>query len=207
MATEDQEPVAQANMASLSGSCKCGAVRYRCRPPMSFPANVFFCHCSMCPPSEAEPHGGIGWAGVPRPEYTGPLRQNETSSFCTRGTCAECEGSLFIRYTCEDHTDWVLHRTLDAPGNTCPQGKCWHIHCKGKIEVSSGMGFGDGLGVCEGWSCWEADPCRPHGSDTPAICFRCFAKVRSEGEGAAVCACPAGPLLQQPADGHECNVG
>ena len=113
----------------LAGSCKCGAVRYRCPAPASAPANVFVCHCSMCPAGGAEPHGGAGWAGVPRPRYSGPFRESSTPPPCTRGVCEACGASVFIRYTCEGYTGWALHQSLAPPGGACPGGKCWHIRC------------------------------------------------------------------------------
>jgi hypothetical protein len=185
------------NNECLSGRCKCGAVQYHC-PPGAQLWGVFFCHCSMCPSSGAESHGGVGWAGIPMPQYTGPLRETASSTFGVRGTCRECGTAIFIRYQCEDHTDWVLYKTIDAPSNSYPKDRCWHIHCKGIIEA--GSGFGDGIPVCQGWACWEPNPCRPVGLDVPKVCFRCF--VTSN-----VCECSAGPLLQQPADGDEGNVG
>lgn len=145
----------------------------------------------MCPKTEAEAHGGVAWAALPRPQYAGPLRVESFSAFAERGSCGVCNGCLYIRYRCEGHTDWVLQRSLD-PVVVAPQA--WHIHCG-----DAGRDFNDGVPVCRGWACWDPDPCRPVGTAAPIVCFRCFLL-------AAECDCNGGPLLQQPVDGEEINV-
>jgi hypothetical protein len=187
------------SLRTLSGGCKCGAVHYVCQPGERL-WGTFFCHCSMCPQRDAEYHGGIAWGAVPRPKYSGALHLNESSAFCARGSCRKCGTNLFIRYSCEDYTDWVRPGSLNNPQHASSRHKCWHIHCKGKISKESD--FGDGVMVCQGWSCWEPDPCRPIGTSVPEVCFRCFSRVR-----AGVCRCPTVALLQRPADGDESNVG
>ena len=100
----------------LTGHCSCGSVRYEseCGGKLW---GVFFCHCSMCPTSEAESHGGVGWAAIPRPKYFGSILEKSSSNFSTRGLCMECNGAIFIRYHCEDYTDWVLFQTLHPKPN------------------------------------------------------------------------------------------
>ena len=174
---------------SLNGCCKCGKVQYE-SPCGTDIGGVFYCHCSRCPQIEAEIHGGVGWAAIPRPQYNGPLYLEASTCFAIRGYCKECRQSLFIRYLCEDYTDWVLKKTIQTKVNV---PKPWHIHCEGKRSE-----FNDDFPICPGWTCWDPDPCRPKLSRAPKICFRCFLKSDT-------CGCPGGPLLDRPEDGFETN--
>ena len=56
----------------LQGHCSCGSVGYEseCGGKVW---GVFYCHCSMCPTSEAESNSGVGWAAIPRPKYFGSI--------------------------------------------------------------------------------------------------------------------------------------
>ena len=168
----------------LKGHCNCGSVRYEseCGGKLW---GVFYCHCSMCPTNEAESHGGVGWAAIPRPKYFGSLLEKSSSNFATRGVCIECNGAIFIRYHCEDYTDWVLYKTLHPKPNHTPS---WHIHCKGK-----GESYDDTIPATQGWECWDPDPCRPNGSEPPSVCFRCFLTSKD-------CKCSEGMLIHHPRD-------
>ena len=174
----------------LCGQCSCGMVKYE-SPYGSEIWGIFYCHCSMCPLNDAETHGGVGWAAVPRPQYIGPLCVEYSSDFAMRGYCKECHRSVFIRYQCEDYTDWVLQKTIRKKSDP---PKSWHIHCKGRRSD-----FNDKLPVYQGWACWDPDPCRPKTCLTPKVCFRCYLKSWQ-------CGCPNGPLLERPEDGCEINV-
>ena len=72
----------------IKGQCKCISVQFESQEAVKI-WGVFYCHCSRCPVSEVETHNGIGWVGLPRPRYTGPLLVGSSSPFATRGFLQE----------------------------------------------------------------------------------------------------------------------
>jgi hypothetical protein len=84
-------------MASRTGGCLCGAVRYTLSAP---PAAFGACHCGMCRRwtggidlgIEVLP-GGIVW------DADATLKTYQSSDWAERGFCGTCGGNLFWRLT------------------------------------------------------------------------------------------------------------
>ena len=175
--TADSEAPPRA--AAILGQCSCGSVTYRHLTKMGRDIwGVFICHCSQCPDNSKtwkDPDmntTGAPWAAVPRPEYSsknGALVRNQTSAFAERGSCRNCGDSMYIRYACEAHTDWVWLGTLDE--GVLPAGGVsrQHIHCNHDREIDS-----NGFLIHKSWQCWEPDPCRPKDMPVPTVCNECF---------------------------------
>ena len=91
---------------------------------------------------------------------------HRSSKFAQRGACGGCGASLFIRYDCEAHTDWVHaacltdQRLLPLPSST------FHIHCAKEL--------GQGRQCSRGFEPWQCDPCRPSTLPEPAVCRSCY---------------------------------
>ncbi|WP_424972655.1 GFA family protein [Dinoroseobacter sp. S76] len=84
-------------MVAQTGSCLCGAVRYRLAEP---PKGLGACHCGMC----RKFSGGIE-LGIEVPaggvvfETDETLRTYTSSDWAERGFCATCGSSLYWRLT------------------------------------------------------------------------------------------------------------
>ncbi|CCV14177.1 GFA family protein [Mesorhizobium sp. STM 4661] len=104
-----------------SGSCLCGAVRFKTRGPLR---GVIYCHCSQCRKQTGHfvaatsvPDGNIEIAGAES------IAWYEASSFARRGFCKTC-GSVLFWKPWEDAYISVLAGAFDKP--TGLQGEC-HI--------------------------------------------------------------------------------
>lgn len=95
-----------------TGSCLCGAVRYRASGPLTA---VTYCHCSMC----RRWHGHVGaYTAVDRDAFAlvedRGLRWYASSPTARRGYCAECGSSvLFDEYALPKMA--ICAGTLDSP--------------------------------------------------------------------------------------------
>lgn len=105
-----------------SGSCLCGAVRFRTRGPLR---GVIYCHCSQCRKQSGHfyaatnvPEGNITIAGSEN------ITWYEASSFASRGFCKTC-GSLLFWKPRQDAYISVLAGLFDEP--TELEGQC-HIY-------------------------------------------------------------------------------
>ena len=81
--------------SSVSGSCLCGAVRFRVRLPSLFCGH---CHCSMCRRNHGA--GFVTWFAVPRAQLEieageEDLRRYSSSAHGSRTFCTRCGSSLF----------------------------------------------------------------------------------------------------------------
>ena len=79
----------------LTGSCLCGAVRFRAPAPTLWCAH---CHCTMC----QRAHGAafVTWVGVVASEVTiddDRLTWFASSDKAERGFCRDCGSTLFFR--------------------------------------------------------------------------------------------------------------
>jgi hypothetical protein len=77
---------------SLTGGCRCGAVRYAL---FGEPAHAALCHCTDCRRSSGAPV--VGWALFPRERVsvTGSPASYESSPGVVRQFCATCGTGLF----------------------------------------------------------------------------------------------------------------
>lgn len=95
-----------------TGSCLCGAVRYRISGVLR---GVILCHCAMC----RKAHGHIGaYTETPKvalqlTESRG-LRWYASSAIARRGFCGECGSTLFWERATKDYIS-VAAGTLDSP--------------------------------------------------------------------------------------------
>ncbi len=96
----------------LTGSCLCGAVRYRAEGPV---IRVNHCHCGMC----RKASGAIGatWAAVPvaglRLESGRPA-EYRASDFAVRSFCATCGSTLFWKRDGAEKVDIAVGTLDDA---------------------------------------------------------------------------------------------
>jgi hypothetical protein len=176
----------------IYGSCTCGSVTYRNMENKTLHDiwGMFICHCSQCPKNSKTwfdkgiNSSGTPWVAIPRSSYKSPNKSlviKNLSNFADRGICKKCGDSVYIRYMCEKHTDWVHMKTLipklklDPPllylGNGVHKTiKCQHIHCKSTCleKDFKGIPIYDNEGV------WEPDPCREKGQAEPNVCSNCW---------------------------------
>ena len=99
-------------MATLTGGCLCGAVRYELGGK---PHPVVNCHCSQC----RRWHGHVGaYTEVPKGDFTlveeRGLRWFQSSERARRGFCAECGSSLFWDSLVKEQLG-IAAGTLDSP--------------------------------------------------------------------------------------------
>jgi hypothetical protein len=95
-----------------TGSCLCGAVRYRVQGPLR---DIMLCHCSQC----RRVHGYLGaYTSAARADITlegaDALRWHATSARGRRAFCATCGSSLFFEPAGEDRLA-INAGTLDQP--------------------------------------------------------------------------------------------
>lgn len=116
-------------MATVSGRCLCGDLRFDADLPSRWVAH---CHCTMC----QRAHGaafvtwiGLDEAGVRLQDPEQRLQWYRSSPEAERGFCGRCGSSLFFR-----STRWPgeLHATvanLDDPPDRAPQAHVfWDTH-------------------------------------------------------------------------------
>ena len=116
-------PCSGADMSdsTVSGSCLCGAVRFRVRLPTLFCGH---CHCSMCRRNHGA--GFVTWFAVPRVQLEvvsgrDELRRYASSTHGSRTFCGNCGSSLFCES--ENHPDQVdiPLANVDDPIDRAPQ--------------------------------------------------------------------------------------
>ena len=95
-----------------TGSCLCGAVRYRVTGTLR---DVVQCHCAMC----RKTHGHIGaYTATPKGALevveTRGLKWYASSENARRGFCGECGGTLFFDPLNKDYVA-IAAGTLDPP--------------------------------------------------------------------------------------------
>lgn len=106
---------------TVSGSCFCGAVRFRIALPTLFCGH---CHCSMC--RRLHGAGFVTWIAVPPERFTleageGDLVRFASSDHGRRSFCARCGSSLLCESSRHpDRIDVVL-ANLHGPIDREPQ--------------------------------------------------------------------------------------
>jgi hypothetical protein len=108
---------------SLTGRCLCGAVRYRCGPPL-YPATL--CHCESC--RRAAGAHAVGWVTVDAESlaYTAePPTEYRSSPGVFRSFCGRCGTPLsYRREQRAGEVDLTL-ATLDRPDEIAPVDHIW----------------------------------------------------------------------------------
>ena len=124
------------------------------------------------------------WVAVPRLVFEGKASPSDedtldvrrSSAFAARGQCTACDSVLFIRYDCEEYTDWVhadaMRISAPAQGGEVAVPYWCHIH-RDPLMVF----IEDGLSSSPSFEPWEADPCRPTGTPEPVVCMKCFQRI------------------------------
>lgn len=126
-------------MASLTGGCLCGSVRYELQ---SEPFDSGWCHCRTCQLFAGAP--AIAFASV-RPgdhrwtQGEPAVRWIKTSSFGERAFCSECGTGLLMRVEHQPETVDFPVVTLDDPDAAPPE---FHIFWGSKVGW---FNPGDGL--------------------------------------------------------------
>jgi hypothetical protein len=99
-------------MTEVSGSCLCGAVRYRVSGPMR---PVVYCHCEQCRRTSGH-HVAATACKLDDIVVSedGSLEWYRSSDVAERGFCARCGSNLFYR---PRHREWlsIMAGTLDGP--------------------------------------------------------------------------------------------
>ena len=105
----------------VTGSCLCGAVRFRVRLPSLFCGH---CHCTMCQRNHGA--GYVTWFAIPRSRLDiesgeSELVRFESSEHGSRSFCGRCGTSLFCESTRHpDHVDIPL-ANMHAPIDRDPE--------------------------------------------------------------------------------------
>ncbi len=94
---------------TVTGSCLCGAVRFRAELPANWVAH---CHCSMC--RRAHGAGFVTWVGFPAAAVVleagaDALARYRSSPQGTRSFCSRCGSTLFFE---SGHWPGETHVTL-----------------------------------------------------------------------------------------------
>ena len=123
-------------MASHSGSCLCGGVRFTARGPLR---GVVYCHCSQCRKQSGHHYAATN-VGDGDLEIVGAqnLTWYRASDFAQRGFCATCGSALFWKRDGADEIS-VMAGAFDNP--TELRGEV-HIFVADKgdyYEISDGL--------------------------------------------------------------------
>jgi hypothetical protein len=106
---------------SVTGSCFCGAVRFRIGLPTLGCAH---CHCTMCRRSHGA--GYVTWIVVPYTRFEleagdAELTRFRSSDHGTRSFCSRCGSSLFCESTHHPENIDIVLASLHGPIDRAPQ--------------------------------------------------------------------------------------
>jgi hypothetical protein len=113
-----------------SGSCFCGAVRYRIALPALWVAH---CHCTMC--RRAKGAAFVTWAGADESRFVlesgaDALSRFKSSPPAVRTFCSRCGTPLFFQSTRWPGEIHVTLATLDSADGLEPAG---HVHWDDRV--------------------------------------------------------------------------
>jgi hypothetical protein len=116
--------------ATRSGSCFCGAVRYRMALP---PLWVAHCHCAMC--RRAQGAAFVTWVGADESTFalesgTDAVATFQSSPPAVRSFCSRCGTPLFFQSTRWPGEVHVTMATLDSADGIEPQA---HVHWGSRV--------------------------------------------------------------------------
>jgi hypothetical protein len=115
--------------STRSGSCFCGAVRYRIAVP---PRWVAHCHCSMC--RRAQGAAFVTWVGTDESKFVlesgaEAVTRFKSSPAAVRSFCSRCGTPLFFQSTRWPGEVHVTMATLESTEGLEPQGHAyWADH-------------------------------------------------------------------------------
>ena len=116
---------------TYTGSCLCGAVRFRLTPPTLFCAH---CHCRYC----RQAHGAafVTWTGVPESRLD--LEQGEelltwfaSSRQSRRCFCSRCGTTLFFTSTLAPGEVHIARACIEGEIDRVPQA---HVFCDHQVD-------------------------------------------------------------------------
>lgn len=126
-------------MPELSGSCLCGAVRYRVTAPLE---EMHHCHCSRC----RKAHGAAfstfartAAAGLELDDRAGALAHFQSSPPVQRDFCRTCGSSLFFRFAPLPEAIWVAVGTLDGDPGMRPQAHIFAASRASWCPIADGL--------------------------------------------------------------------
>src|SRR5207253_6201306 len=111
-----------------TGGCMCGKVRYKLN---SDPLEAGWCHCRTCQLWGGAP--AMAFLGVPAKDFSwtkGEPRWVRSSSFASRGFCADCGSPLQVNADFQPDTVDIPIVTLDDPDGVEPG---FHIFWGSKV--------------------------------------------------------------------------
>ena len=113
-----------------SGSCFCGAVRYRIALPALWVAH---CHCTMC--RRAQGAAFVTWAGADESRFVVESGEESLTRFkssppAVRTFCSRCGTPLFFQSTRWPGEVHVTLATLDSADGLEPAG---HVHWDDRV--------------------------------------------------------------------------
>jgi hypothetical protein len=117
--------------AIVSGSCLCGAVRFKVRPPTAFCGH---CHCSMCRRNHGA--GFVTWISLPKEQFeletgSADLVVYPSSEHGKRSFCGRCGSSLACESTERPNDIDLPLASLDGPIDRAPE---FHIHVDDRAD-------------------------------------------------------------------------
>lgn len=114
-------------MATLSGGCLCGAIRFEADGDASIVTN---CHCSMCRRSSGAAFLSYAAYASADVRFTkGKPAEYRSSPDASRGFCANCGGALSFFYHVEPEKIWLTLGSFDDPAAHRP-AEDWYAGVK-----------------------------------------------------------------------------
>ena len=126
----------------MTGSCKCGEIRYQIAQPIEFAAN---CHCNMCKKLTGGPFSSV--AVVDQAAFTiiqgkAQLTTYEVSQNARKHFCRTCGAPVYLLHQKLPGKCMVALGTLDRPAEVTP---AMNIHCENMLpwvrEIMSRTNF------------------------------------------------------------------
>jgi hypothetical protein len=133
---------------TMTGSCKCGEVRYQIAEPIEFAAN---CHCNMCKKLTGGPFSSV--AVVSQAGFAITQGQDQVSSYAVsenarRHFCRTCGSPIYLLHEKLPGRCMVALGTLDQPTAVTP---AMNIHCENMLpwvrEIMNRTNFDQGPSV------------------------------------------------------------
>jgi hypothetical protein len=123
----------------ITGSCLCGAVKFRVALPSLFCGH---CHCSMCRRNHGA--GFVTWFGVLREQLSiepesATLKHYASSEHGRRSFCGECGSSLFCENAEHPERVDIVLANMDAVIDRKPQFHCYFDHGADWVEVEDSL--------------------------------------------------------------------
>ena len=130
-------------LLDVSGSCYCGAVRYRAK---GVKPQVTECHCSQCRKQSGHRYAttGVKTSGL---EIDGAdtITWYQASPSAERGFCSVCGSTLFWRRGGADHTA-ILAGSIDEPNGLRLTKHIFVANKGGYYEINDGLPTYEAIG-------------------------------------------------------------